>query len=464
MNQPPKTDPLIELPIIDNGMGLITAAYALNIIRAISESGLNISIPTQGTADSLATRGMNDATNSFLYGNADYLLIIDTDIVTSGQHLKWLFEHDAELVYGTYPKRHPKHEMCLATLTDGDRPPAGKTLWEVRRAGRGYVRISRSLLEKMKEDNGGPAKRYHNGKFPVQWDFWPSMVIEGEFSTAGHGKDDKGYPRREFISEDWGFCDRARALGVPVLVDPRIQTLHLGQTAFPIRYDEDMLPNVLSYFSDGTIRRTWNRVKDLRKPAMRWDDIQGWCEECNDALFCWLADRLPDKGRYVEVGCWLGRATACFGTRCREAEKDIEINVVDTFTGSTAEPCRSVQQQAAEGVMGRPMGDVWNVRDEFTRNMQATRTPAIIHEGESIAMADHFEANSLDAVYIDAGHTYTDVFNDIAAWLPKVKPGGVLCGDDYGIDHPGVTEAVDNFLGKDKVRQQGKVWIYEVPA
>ena len=36
-----------------------------------------------------------------------------------------------------------------------------------------------------------------------------------------------------------------------------------------------------------------------------------------------------------------------------------------------------------------------------------------------------------DLVYIDADHTYESVKDDIAAWFPKVKPGGWITGHDY---------------------------------
>ncbi len=32
---------------------------------------------------------------------------------------------------------------------------------------------------------------------------------------------------------------------------------------------------------------------------------------------------------------------------------------------------------------------------------------------------------------------------DIAAWLRKVKVGGIFCGDDYVAGWPGVVQAVD---------------------
>lgn len=54
---------------------------------------------------------------------------------------------------------------------------------------------------------------------------------------------------------------------------------------------------------------------------------------------------------------------------------------------------------------------------------------------------------SLDFVFIDADHSYSAVCDDIDLWLPKIKPGGILCGHDYGDDRFGVTKAVDGFAG-----------------
>lgn len=48
-----------------------------------------------------------------------------------------------------------------------------------------------------------------------------------------------------------------------------------------------------------------------------------------------------------------------------------------------------------------------------------------------------------DFVFIDAGHSYHAAKADIAAWRPKVKPGGFLMGHDYHPKFPGVIRAVD---------------------
>jgi hypothetical protein len=61
----------------------------------------------------------------------------------------------------------------------------------------------------------------------------------------------------------------------------------------------------------------------------------------------------------------------------------------------------------------------------------------------SLDAAPQVDDGSLDLVFIDAVHLYEDVLADIAAWLPKVAPDGVLAGDDYSPAFQGVIDAVD---------------------
>ncbi|MGL5011661.1 MAG: class I SAM-dependent methyltransferase [Paracoccaceae bacterium] len=55
----------------------------------------------------------------------------------------------------------------------------------------------------------------------------------------------------------------------------------------------------------------------------------------------------------------------------------------------------------------------------------------------------------LDWVYLDAHHGFAEVTRDLQAIWPKLKPGGVIMGDDYFTDpasqHAGVKQAVDAF-------------------
>ena len=78
--------------------------------------------------------------------------------------------------------------------------------------------------------------------------------------------------------------------------------------------------------------------------------------------------------------------------------------------------------------------------------------PVLIRENTPKASLQ-FKDNSIDFVYIDAGHTFADVKADIDAWLKIVKPGGILAGHDYTSKrYRGVKKAVKLRFPEDEIR------------
>jgi hypothetical protein len=68
---------------------------------------------------------------------------------------------------------------------------------------------------------------------------------------------------------------------------------------------------------------------------------------------------------------------------------------------------------------------------------------ANIIRAASVETAAGFKDHSIDVVYIDGNHTLPYVIADVHAWAPKVRPGGMVCGHDYGRRSVGhVKEAV----------------------
>ena len=59
---------------------------------------------------------------------------------------------------------------------------------------------------------------------------------------------------------------------------------------------------------------------------------------------------------------------------------------------------------------------------------------------------------SLDAVFVDADHSYEAVSRDLPFWWKKLKKGGWLLGDDYNSCHPGTTKAVNEFSVKNNLK------------
>jgi len=73
----------------------------------------------------------------------------------------------------------------------------------------------------------------------------------------------------------------------------------------------------------------------------------------------------------------------------------------------------------------------------------------------------------LDFVFIDANHSYEYVRQDIAAWTPKVRPGGIVAGHDFlarsrAGEEWGVIRAVREAFGDDVHIEPHHVWWVEI--
>lgn len=79
-----------------------------------------------------------------------------------------------------------------------------------------------------------------------------------------------------------------------------------------------------------------------------------------------------------------------------------------------------------------------------------------------------YQDHSLNLVFLDALHDYEHVLEDIRLWMPKIRKGGILCGDDYGQAHcEGVEQAVYAVFGdrvelRDIGRKDVKVWVVKI--
>jgi hypothetical protein len=129
--------------------------------------------------------------------------------------------------------------------------------------------------------------------------------------------------------------------------------------------------------------------------------------------------------------------------------------------------------------------DVWEHNQEFYdampkkrgrilsadwKQVQATFKEQVLvpHAGRVWAIKTHsllaakmVEDGILDWAFIDGNHAYKPAKADIYAWWPKLRVGGLLCGDDYR-DRPGygVIQAVDEIFGA-RVNNYGRIWYTE---
>jgi len=161
-----------------------------------------------------------------------------------------------------------------------------------------------------------------------------------------------------------------------------------------------------------------------------YQNIDGWFNF--EDLYREMVREAKDRAEFVEIGAWKGKSSAFMAVEIINSEKDIILHVVDHFQGSEE---HQTEGDVVEGIL----------KQTFLSNTAPVEDVIQLWPMHSALAVSHFEDRSLDFVFIDAAHDYESVKEDITMWLPKVKRGGVIAGDDYST-WPGVKQAVDEIF------------------
>lgn len=154
----------------------------------------------------------------------------------------------------------------------------------------------------------------------------------------------------------------------------------------------------------------------------------------------YLIDMLPQPVRMAEIGVWRGDTSHVL-LRDRPT---LFLYMVDIWR--TVDPA-SEYRQTGDKMARLSLYEAKLNKEMATQVTEFAADRRQILQGESVTVAPQFADRSLDLVFIDAEHTYNAVRADIAAWLPKLKAGGILCGHDYSHKRfRGVKQAVDEWM------------------
>lgn len=169
-----------------------------------------------------------------------------------------------------------------------------------------------------------------------------------------------------------------------------------------------------------------------------YQDIQGWFNF--SGLYRRMVQEMPEGAHFAEIGCWKGRSAAFLAVEMINADKGQMLHCIDHWKGSEE------HEQVPT-----------NLFNQFINNVKPVMRCVGITRADSVRAAKNFADDYFHFVFIDAGHDYDSVIADINAWLPKVKKGGVIAGDDYPMK--GVSQAVNELIPNVQTGQENG-WEY----
>ena len=171
------------------------------------------------SGDCFIARARNVCAHLFLQSDCAELVFVDSDIGFEKDGIYKLVRHYKSIVAGAYPYKqsdkgfpvvlefNPETNNCLEAST-------GLVTAEI--APTGFMRIQRSVLEKMKDF----VHLDHNGMYSF---FDTGMVFDDD---------------NRWYGEDNVFCKRWKALGGGIWIEPNINFTHIGSRTFSGNYHE----------------------------------------------------------------------------------------------------------------------------------------------------------------------------------------------------------------------------------
>jgi predicted O-methyltransferase YrrM len=179
-------------------------------------------------------------------------------------------------------------------------------------------------------------------------------------------------------------------------------------------------------------------------------------------VFEWLI-RTTRPEVIVELGSWKGHSANYMADVCRQQGLNTKIICVDTFNGSAEHWHDPGMRAEMHLTNGRP-----TILERFMGNTVARGNTDHVFplplDGKTAAALFRMYELRADLIFIDAGHEYEMVRDDIRAYWPLLSERGVMFGDDYQM---WMTAVAAHDVAKElnvPVMVAMRKWIYMTPA
>jgi len=147
-----------------------------------------------------------------------------------------------------------------------------------------------------------------------------------------------------------------------------------------------------------------------------YQTIPGWFSY--DYMYKDAVARAEGGELFVEIGSYKGQSTAFMCVEIANSGKNIKFECVDPM--KLMGHYENIPADEKEGYSA----------EDFHKRLESVKDYYTLHEMTSDDAVSLFEDGSIDFLLIDGDHSYEAVKKDITNYLPKMKKGGVIVGDD----------------------------------
>lgn len=244
----------------------------------------------------------------------------------------------------------------------------------------------------------------------------------------------------------------------PVSLGKRVFNLFRAEIDYSNRFDAAVYKRLIENRPKYIKRTDWKKRIDFLNSSL--SKLEGWFSPLQCAeLFLQIVSSVQTNSKIVEIGSWKGRSSV-FASHAAYLSHS-KLYCVDTFKGNRGEG-----EQHATVIEALKS----NIFEQFQKNIQTFGCPnVVVCRGESSVIARNWDLGQIDFLFIDGSHDYESVIQDLSSWVPLLRPGGVVCGDDWNIEeiphlNGSVRQAFNDFFKREKPSEGifERFWIHRL--
>jgi hypothetical protein len=221
---------MIAIPAYDGKLNIKSSFALARLAQMATSLGMQLYL-SHLSGCSIITKARNALVADFLKSDADAMLFVDADVVITPEAVLRLYALSIgkDITAGIYPRRGSDRKFFLDMPTDDQNRLMfdENGLMKVDRIGTGFMMIQRHVIETMIANH--PEWSYYNN-------------VDERMDSAIF---DFVVKDNQYFGEDYAFCDRARADGFSIYLDPSISLPHVGTEEFTRNFEEDVLEPLL---------------------------------------------------------------------------------------------------------------------------------------------------------------------------------------------------------------------------
>lgn len=199
-------------------------------------------------------------------------------------------------------------------------------------------------------------------------------------------------------------------------------------------------------------------------------DIPGWMPQSELEIIEELAKDVPLGGKIVEIGSFCGRSSWCWSKSVDPSVKIYCIDIWDPDEHPYYPPSKIVKGSNSNeftddfGIVDS-VEDAFGTLENFRYYVKDCHNITAI-KGRSPEDFSSWPLEDLDLVFLDGIHHNPYFAKDVHHWYQRLKPGGLLCGDDCDRSHPDVLWTVDDFAKSMGIRYmvERRIWMLSKPV